>query len=194
MALPISRTLQEVVRDIPNTPTPAGGMGLTLDASGFLPPLSGSRLILIARASDERPLTLRAAPSPTADVFQIQDSTEAVKAKVDSSFNITFQGKLLQGSMDGSVGNVEFVASAGLAPLVLKRSNTAYLRLTDSDGTNKGMMNGSGQWEVAMVTLAGAISDTAFNITPVSGFFGVDTTNSKFYVRVGSTWKSVTLT
>lgn len=42
-------------------------------------------------------------------------------------------------------------------------------------------------------TVAGAVSDGSFTATPASGTIAVDTTNSKIYVRIGSTWKSVTV-
>lgn len=42
-------------------------------------------------------------------------------------------------------------------------------------------------------SFAGAVSDLSFNQPPDAGTMAVDSTNSKLYVRVGSTWKSVTL-
>src|ERR1700742_588523 len=42
--------------------------------------------------------------------------------------------------------------------------------------------------------VAGAVSDGSFPAAPGSGTLAVDSANSKLYVRVGSTWKSVTLT
>lgn len=41
---------------------------------------------------------------------------------------------------------------------------------------------------------AGVVADTDFTATPASGTIAVDTTNSRIYVRVGSTWKYATLT
>lgn len=41
--------------------------------------------------------------------------------------------------------------------------------------------------------VAGVVSDGSFTTTPPSGTLAIDTTNSKIYVRVGSTWKSVTV-
>lgn len=40
-------------------------------------------------------------------------------------------------------------------------------------------------------TVAGVVSDASFTVAPVTGTLAVDTTNSRLYVRVGSTWKSV---
>jgi len=40
---------------------------------------------------------------------------------------------------------------------------------------------------------AGAISDGNFSVAPVSGTMAVDTTNNRFYVRSGSTWRYVQL-
>ncbi len=42
-------------------------------------------------------------------------------------------------------------------------------------------------------TVAGAVSDASFTATPASGTIAIDTTNSRIYVRVGTTWKSVTV-
>jgi hypothetical protein len=47
-----------------------------------------------------------------------------------------------------------------------------------------------GQWQIALKTKAGTPSDADFS-TPASGMIAVDTTASKIWVRVGSTWKSV---
>jgi hypothetical protein len=44
---------------------------------------------------------------------------------------------------------------------------------------------------VATKVVAGVVSDGSFTATPPSGTLAVDTTNSKLYIRVGSTWKSV---
>jgi hypothetical protein len=46
---------------------------------------------------------------------------------------------------------------------------------------------------VATKVKAGTVSDTDFTVTPVSGMLAVDTSNRRLYVRVGSTWKYVTL-
>lgn len=43
-------------------------------------------------------------------------------------------------------------------------------------------------------TNAGAISDASFLAVPANNTVGLDTTNNKFYVKVGGVWKSVTLT
>ena len=43
-------------------------------------------------------------------------------------------------------------------------------------------------------TKAGIPTDGDFTITPLSGTLAVDTTNSRLYVRVGSTWKFAALT
>lgn len=52
---------------------------------------------------------------------------------------------------------------------------------------------GRGTFTGGITTLvnAGAISDVTFSETPASGTIAVDTTNSRLYVRVGATWKSV---
>lgn len=42
--------------------------------------------------------------------------------------------------------------------------------------------------------VAGVVSDGSFTATPDSGTIGIDTTNSRIYVRVGATWKSVAVT
>jgi hypothetical protein len=39
--------------------------------------------------------------------------------------------------------------------------------------------------------VAGVVSDGSFTATPESGTIAIDTTNSRIYVRVGSTWKFV---
>lgn len=44
------------------------------------------------------------------------------------------------------------------------------------------------------VTHAGAVSDADFAETPDNGMLGVDTTNSRLYIRVGGTWKYAALT
>lgn len=41
---------------------------------------------------------------------------------------------------------------------------------------------------------AGAVSDGQFDVAPTSGAIGLDTTNNRLYVRVGSTWRYATLT
>ena len=43
-------------------------------------------------------------------------------------------------------------------------------------------------------TVAGAVSDGSFTASPPDGTIAIDTTNSKIYVRIGGTWKSVTVT
>jgi hypothetical protein len=48
-----------------------------------------------------------------------------------------------------------------------------------------------GQDGLATKTKAGAPVDGDFGVTPLSGTLAVDTTNSRLYVRVGATWKSV---
>jgi hypothetical protein len=50
-----------------------------------------------------------------------------------------------------------------------------------------------GQWQIALKTKAGTPADADF-VTPASGMIAVDTTASKIWVRVGSTWKSVAVT
>lgn len=52
---------------------------------------------------------------------------------------------------------------------------------------------GRGTFTGGVTTLvnAGAITDATFSETPASGTLAVDTTNSRLYVRVGATWKSV---
>lgn len=67
----------------------------------------------------------------------------------------------------------------------LYRSAANVLRTSDQFVADDG---------VTTKTRAGAITDANFTVTPASGTIAVDTANSKLYVRVGSTWKSVALT
>ncbi len=46
---------------------------------------------------------------------------------------------------------------------------------------------------LTMTLHAGAVSDSDF-VSPTSGNFGIDTTNNRLYVRVGSTWRYVEVT
>lgn len=47
---------------------------------------------------------------------------------------------------------------------------------------------------VTILVKAGAPADTDYESTPPDGAQAIDTTNSRFYVRVGGTWKYAALT
>jgi hypothetical protein len=47
------------------------------------------------------------------------------------------------------------------------------------------------QSQIAVLSKAGAISDSDYIVTPVNATLGVDETNSRLYVRVGGSWKYV---
>lgn len=82
-------------------------------------------------------------------------------------------------------GRIDFGAGGSTAPDVdLLRPAADQLKTDDQFIAVDG---------ITTKVVAGAVSDTSFTATPGSGTLAVDTTNSKLYVRVGSTWKSVAL-
>lgn len=52
---------------------------------------------------------------------------------------------------------------------------------------------GDKRQSIELPVRAGTLSDADFN-DPQTGLLGVDSANNRFYVRVGTTWKYVSLT
>jgi hypothetical protein len=77
---------------------------------------------------------------------------------------------------------------------------STYLRIYNESGTLKWKSSAGTVYDLSAVTglalnittHAGAVSDSDFS-SPTSGDIGIDTTNSRLYCRVGSTWKYVEL-
>jgi hypothetical protein len=55
------------------------------------------------------------------------------------------------------------------------------------------LKSGNQQYFMSLFTVAGAVTDGAFPGTPPNGTMALDSTNSKLYIRVGGTWKGVTV-
>ena len=102
-----------------------------------------------------------------ADTLKTDDAFQAPSVRTTSSNLYTYSGVYFGPSDDASIAYV----SAG------KLSSAQFVA---TDG-------------VTTKVVAGAVSDGSFTVTPASGTIAVDTSNSKIYVRVGSTWKSVTV-
>lgn len=92
--------------------------------------------------------------------------------------------RVMMGTVAGSYAGITFGVSGG-ADTDLYRTAAGKL------GTSGQLIAGDG---LTTKPVAGAVSDGSFSVTPASGTIAVDTTNSKIYVRVGSTWKSVSVT
>lgn len=76
-------------------------------------------------------------------------------------------------------------SGSGTRDVNLYRSGANVLRTGDNFTADQG---------ITTKVVAGAVSDGSFTgLTPASGTIAIDTTNSKIYVRVGTTWKSVTV-
>jgi hypothetical protein len=81
----------------------------------------------------------------------------------------------------GSAGQTADLFQAADINNVIKAGITAAGRVYANDG-------------VTTKTKTGIPTDSDFAVTPPDGTVAVDTTNSKFYVRIGGVWKGVTLT
>jgi hypothetical protein len=98
--------------------------------------------------------------------------TSMVTSDVNKRFTMDARGKMSFGPGTSGVDTNLYRAAAGL----LKTDN----RFSASDG-------------ITTKVVAGAVSDASFAITPSDGTLAVDSTNSQLYVRIGGTWKKVTV-
>jgi hypothetical protein len=83
--------------------------------------------------------------------------------------------------------DVKNVTVLGTGPTLFNTNNVSNTRYQVDP-----YLTGDGPRSVR--TVAGAVSDAAFTDAVATGQLGLDTTNSRLYVRVGSTWKYATLT
>jgi hypothetical protein len=97
----------------------------------------------------------------------------------------------------GSTGNLDFYTSntarwrvqGSSGHLLALTDNTFDIGLSGGNRTRNIYLTGG----LGLMVKAGAVVDGDFT-TPVDGFTAVDSTNSKLWVRIGGTWKSVVLT
>lgn len=110
------------------------------------------------------------------------------------------------GGVDGRVLAAENISAQNSITLKHNSGSTAINRLTLPSSTDYTLLPNSSlsftydgattRWisgtpaQTPMPVKAGAISDADF-VTPTSGNFGLDTTNHRFYIRDGSTWRYV---
>lgn len=94
-----------------------------------------------------------------------------VDGDTQPSFRILHLGTMTWG--DGGASSVD---------TDLYRAGANQLKTSDQFIANDG---------ITTKVVGGAVSDGSFTVTPGSGTIAIDVTNSRIYVKVGATWKSV---
>lgn len=126
-----------------------------------------------------------------AGILRLPDSPDTMLMKHGAAVGSTFLRAALAADTNyrflmDSEGHMYWSDGTAATDVHLVRQSGSRLLLTGLLQTTQG---------VSVRTNAGAHSDALYtpNVTPVSGMIGLDTTNSRLYVRVGTTWKYVAL-
>lgn len=155
-----------LIGNLMNSPRSAGGVGIKLDSTGGTGTMEGVTLIANQFFSVSPVVQTTAAGAGITGLTAVGNVLTGTAPVLCDDSALTINRKVLVGNTGDQVVDL----------------------ITATQDFQEGMH---------LKSIAGPINDGHFTIAPgtTGGFLGgVDTTNSKLYVKVGATWKSVTLT
>lgn len=122
------------------------------------------------------------------------DGAEILSAPISNKVGITLVNcYLAQVENVVNVNNVNPVLTDSQHSVTIPATHVDFYRASNTGGNSTQQFRHRVNFTDGLTTKvkAGAIADGDFSGTPPDGTVGIDTTNSRVYVRVGGVWKSV---